>query len=224
MSDKTGTLTQNVMAFVKCSVGGRVYSADDGIDGAVHPGFVDLNLRDGESGVLLDGSSEGCAAAKTHTLAKSSALRAAASARDANVVAFLRHLATCHTVVPAVGRSSKQFIRRVDRGGRRKLRRRLRRPPIPGIIPRRRGTRHRRRVTRPAVAVQRRGRDHVRDAPARRVHRSPRHRRPRKRRRRRGGMSGSNDARSSRSTSSRPRVSGCPSWSATFTPACARCC
>ena len=39
-----------------------------------------------------------------------------------------------------------------------------------------------------------------------------------------GLMSGSNDARSSRSTSSRPRVSVCPSWSATFTPACARCC
>ena len=104
LTDKTGTLTQNVMAFVKCSVGGRVYSADDGHDGAVHPGFVDLNLRDGESspGVLhADGTDPGCAAAKTHTLAKSSALRAAASARDANVVAFLCHLATCHTVVPA---------------------------------------------------------------------------------------------------------------------------
>ena len=42
--------------------------------------------------------------ATVHTLANSSALRAAALASEPDIISFLNHLATCHTVVPVAAK------------------------------------------------------------------------------------------------------------------------
>ena len=98
LTDKTGTLTQNVMAFVKCSVDGVVYAADVTAKGDSADDSAD------------DSDDSAAAAAKkdafVHSLARSSPLQRAASENDPRVVDFLTHLAVCHTVVPAVATES----------------------------------------------------------------------------------------------------------------------
>ena len=133
LSDKTGTLTRNVMAFVKCSVGGTVYRGDDddeeeravdadrSTDGSTDGssshdrGITTLRVtihdadratKKGafsEEGAFSEGSFPGgaSASAETHSLCRSSRLRAARDRGDPRVEAFLSHLAACHTVTPA---------------------------------------------------------------------------------------------------------------------------
>ena len=135
LSDKTGTLTRNVMAFVKCSVGGTVYRGDDederaadadgssdgSTDGSSSPDRGVTTLRvtihdadratkkgveegahvGAEEGAFSEGSFPRGASAETHSLCRSSRLRAARDRGDPRVEAFLSHLAACHTVTPA---------------------------------------------------------------------------------------------------------------------------
>lgn len=121
LSDKTGTLTKNVMAFVKCSVNGVVYQGDlnQGTTSKLNDTAINYDYApESRNNELLDGttsvrielrenadlkkskSQKESIAQKTHTVANSNALRSAITNKDTVVDLFLSHLVTCHTVVP----------------------------------------------------------------------------------------------------------------------------
>lgn len=91
LSDKTGTLTQNVMGFVWASVGGHLYGKSLA-EGSDRPADVPADT--------------------SHTIALDTAMRKAAGLPDGHkkqpagsadpaVHAFLLNLAVCNTVVPS---------------------------------------------------------------------------------------------------------------------------
>ncbi|KAK6460432.1 membrane-spanning Ca-ATPase [Scheffersomyces coipomensis] len=83
-SDKTGTLTRNIMEFKSCSIGGRCYIAEIPEDGQAQ---------------IVDGGIE----VGFHTFEELfSELRSTSSEQSAIINEFLTLLSTCHTVIPEV--------------------------------------------------------------------------------------------------------------------------
>ena len=131
LSDKTGTLTQNVMGWVWASVGGTLYgknvqppSPDDddgagaGADGvvAVADGTADGVAAAGGAGAATGAFAAGVPRDTPHTIALDRDLRAALGggggaggggapppAVDPQVHELLTHVALCNTVVPSEG-------------------------------------------------------------------------------------------------------------------------
>ena len=90
-TDKTGTLTENIMEFKKCSVGGRLYSIDDDHQSFKHENGEDLERTEKyyENMKLL--KREFIKAAKENV------------GQDKKMVAlFLRMMSVCQTVVPEI--------------------------------------------------------------------------------------------------------------------------
>ena len=80
-SDKTGTLTQNVMEFSKFSVGEHKYGIDDPQDVEYAPGVTNVNFSD----PLLDAH-----------------IKNTADFNSVNVKRFLEAIGLCHTVITDV--------------------------------------------------------------------------------------------------------------------------
>jgi phospholipid-transporting ATPase len=106
LSDKTGTLTQNVMGFVWASIGGRLYgraahaaqaAAGRGGGAAAAPLAPVKGPSSGGGGVAADAPPP---PNTPHTIALDSDLRAAAAVAGSPGAEFLLALALCNTVVP----------------------------------------------------------------------------------------------------------------------------
>lgn len=92
LSDKTGTLTQNVMGFVWASVSGKLYGRNVDADVAARPPGVPKKTP---HTIALDAEmQQACGVAVGGK---------AASSADAAMHRFLLNLALCNTVVPTTG-------------------------------------------------------------------------------------------------------------------------